>query len=159
MFTKKRKLGRTIDGLEIGEKVEVTKKIEDKDILLYLGYTDDANPIYIQHDYASRTPFQKPIVPHVLMNGFVFSTVSMYLPGPGSAVISQTLSYPKPLYHYGKLDLTVEITEINEEKHIVTLSVVGKDELGDTVLEGSLDVCPPYPMKPMTFDEGNFENF
>ena len=59
LLGKKRKLGREIKEMNVGEKLALTEKIEDKDILLYLGLTDDANPLFIQHDYASQTPFQK----------------------------------------------------------------------------------------------------
>ncbi|PYZ97234.1 enoyl-CoA hydratase [Alteribacter lacisalsi] len=159
MFTKKRKIGSVIQSLKPGEKAEVMKKVEDKDILLYLGLSDDANPIYIQHDYAARTPFKKPIVPQIMINGFVNTTVSTHLPGPGSSILSQTLTYPKPLYHYGTLHLSLEVTEVDEKKHTVTISVSGKDEEGDKVVEGEMKVCPPYPWKPVTQDAGTFENF
>ncbi|WP_026690637.1 MaoC/PaaZ C-terminal domain-containing protein [Alteribacter aurantiacus] len=159
MFTKKRKIGTTIQYLQVGEKVEVSKKIEDKDILLYLGLSDDANPIYIQHDYAARTPFQKPIVPHLMINGIVHSTVSMHLPGPGSAIVSQNLEFTEPLYHYGTLNLVVEVTDIDEKKHRVTLAVNGTDQEGRTVVKGEITACPPYPWKPVTQDAGTFENF
>ncbi|MBU9710634.1 MaoC/PaaZ C-terminal domain-containing protein [Evansella tamaricis] len=159
MFTKKRKIGRTIDGLKVGDKIELTKEVEDKDILLYLGFTDDANPVYIQHDYASRTPYEKPIVPQIMLNGFVSSVISMYLPGPGSSIKKISLSYPKPLYHYGTLHLKMEISGIDEKEHSVFLKVYGKDELDDEVLYGEVEVCPPYPWKPITYDEGTFENF
>jgi 3-hydroxybutyryl-CoA dehydratase len=159
MFTKKRKLGKTIEQLKVGDEFNVEKKIEDKDILLFLGFTNDANPIYLQHDYASRTPFQKPIVPHIMLNGFVSSAVSMNLPGPGSAILEQQLSFPKPMYHYGTFQLKVVITKIEEKEHKVYLSVAGRDEYDEIVLEGSLVVLPPYPWKPMTHDSGTFENF
>ncbi|TMW71696.1 MaoC/PaaZ C-terminal domain-containing protein [Alteribacter natronophilus] len=159
MFTKKRKLGSVISSIKAGEKAEVTKKVEDKDILLYLGLSDDANPIYIQHDYAARTPFKKPIVPQLMINGFVNATVSTHLPGPGSSIISQTLEYPKPLYHYGTLHLSLEVTEVDEKKHSVLIKVSGNDSEGDCVIRGELTVCPPYPWKPVTQDAGTFENF
>lgn len=159
MFTKKRKLGQTIDQLKIGEEFNSVKKIEDKDILLFLGFTNDANPIFIQHDYASRTPFQKPIVPQIMLNGFVSSAVSMNLPGPGSVILEQQLSFPKPMFHYGTFSLNVVVTKVEEKEHKVYLSVTGKDEYDELVLEGSLIVSPPYPWKPMTHDSGTFENF
>lgn len=159
MFTKKRKLGQTIDQLKIGQEFNSVKKIEDKDILLFLGFTNDANPIFIQHDYASRTPFQKPIVPQIMLNGFVSSAVSMNLPGPGSVILEQQLSFPKPMYHYGTFSLKVVITKVEEKEHKVYLSVTAKDEYDELVLEGSLIVSPPYPWKPMTHDSGTFENF
>jgi len=159
MFTKKRKLGKTIDQLKIGDEFNVEKKIEDKDILLFLGFTNDANPIYLQHDYASRTPFQKPIVPHIMLNGFVTSVISMNLPGPGSSILEQQFSFLKPMYHYGTFNLKVVITKIEEKEHKVYLTVTGKDEYDEMVLDGSLVVSPPYPWKPMTHDSGTFENF
>jgi len=159
MFTKKRKLGKTIDQLKIGDEFNVEKKIEDKDILLFLGFTNDANPIYLQHDYASRTPFQKPIVPHIMLNGFVTSAISMNLPGPGSSILEQQFSFLKPMYHYGTFKLKVVITKIEEKEHKVYLTVTGKDEYDEMVLDGSLVVSPPYPWKPMTHDSGTFENF
>lgn len=159
MFTKKRKLGQTIDQLKIGEEFNSVKKIEDKDILLFLGFTNDANPIFLQHDYASRTPFQKPIVPQIMLIGFVSSAVSMNLPGPGSVILEQQLSFPKPMFHYGTFSLNVVVTKVEEKEHKVYLSVTGKDEYDELVLEGSLIVSPPYPWKPMTHDSGTFENF
>lgn len=159
LFKKKRDIGRLMEELKVGEKVEITRKIEDKDILLYLGLSNDANPIFIQHDYASRTPFKKPIVPHVMIDGFVNATISTYLPGPGSVIKKQSLSYPHPLYHYGSLQLQIEITHINELENIVTMKTVGKDELDQIVLEGEVEVIPPYPWKPVTHDAVTFDNF
>ncbi|WP_280769889.1 MaoC/PaaZ C-terminal domain-containing protein [Salipaludibacillus daqingensis] len=159
MFTKKRKLGRTIDQLKVGDDFVVEKQIEDKDILLFLGFTNDANPIYLQHDYASRTPFHKPIVPNIMLNGFVSSVISMNLPGPGSAILEQHLSFPKPMYHYGTLRLVVTITEVEVKEHKVHVAISGKDEYDETVMTGSLIVSPPYSWKPMTHDSGTFENF
>ncbi|MDG5786973.1 MaoC/PaaZ C-terminal domain-containing protein [Evansella sp. AB-P1] len=159
MFTKKRKLGKTIDQLKIGEKIEISKEIQDKEILLYLGFSEDANPIYIQHDYASRTPYGKPIVPHIMLHGLVSSAISTYLPGPGSSINKISFSYPKPLYHYETLYLKMEIVSIDENKHTALLHVIGKNELESIVMQGEVEVSPPYPWKPMTHDAGNFDNF
>jgi len=104
LLGKKRKLGRKIDEITVGEKLSLTEKIEDKDLLLYLGLTDDANPLYIQHDYASQTPFEKPIVPSIMLTGMINSAISKYLPGPGTHIISQDIEFPKPVYHYGTVD-------------------------------------------------------
>jgi 3-hydroxybutyryl-CoA dehydratase len=95
LLGKKRKLGRKIEEITVGEKLALTEKMEDRDILLYLGLTDDANPLYIQHDYASQTPFEKPIVPSTMLMGIITSAVSKYLPGPGSHIVAQELEFPR----------------------------------------------------------------
>jgi 3-hydroxybutyryl-CoA dehydratase len=153
---KKRKLGRNISEISVGEKLVINAKIEDKDLLLYLGLTDDANPLYIQHDYASQTPLKKPIVPAVMLTGMITSAISKYLPGPGSHIIKQEIHFLKPVYHYEQLQFLFEVTKVNEDHHMITISVQAtRDE--DKVLEGTLSVCPPYVLSP--FDGRVLENF
>jgi 3-hydroxybutyryl-CoA dehydratase len=150
LLGKKRRLGRKIDEIQVGEKLERTEKIEDKDILLYLGLSDDGNPLFIQHDYASQTPFKKPIVPQVMLTGIVTSAISKYLPGPGSAIMKQMLQFVKPVYHYSTFTVLFEITDVARENHLVTITVLAKDEEDDVVIKGELEVCPPHPTKPLT---------
>ncbi|GHH97269.1 MaoC/PaaZ C-terminal domain-containing protein [Neobacillus kokaensis] len=144
LLGKKRKLGRKVDEITVGEKLSIKKRIEDKDLLLYLGLSDDANPLYIQHDYASQTPFQKPIVPSILITGIITSAISKYLPGPGSHIVSQEIEFPKPVYHDGNVELLFEVVEVNPIEHFITLSIVGTNEKEDTVITGKVKVCPPH---------------
>lgn len=157
LLGKKRKLGRRIEEMTIGEKLSLTEKIEDKDLLLYLGLTNDANPLYIQHDYASQTPFKKPIVPTVMLTGIIIAAVSKYLPGPGSHVLKQDIEFLKPLFHYATVQFLFEVTKINYDDHTVEISVSAIDEEETQVIEGKLLVCPPHRISPM---EGKIlENF
>ncbi|HDV4625024.1 TPA: enoyl-CoA hydratase, partial [Bacillus anthracis] len=40
MLKKKVQIGRKMDEITVGEKLSITEKIEDKDLLLYLGLTN-----------------------------------------------------------------------------------------------------------------------
>jgi 3-hydroxybutyryl-CoA dehydratase len=144
LLGKKRKLGRKIEEITVGEKLSMTEKIEDKDLLLYLGLTDDANPLYIQHDYASQTPFEKPIVPSIMLTGMITSAISKYLPGPGSHILSQEIEFPKPVYHYGTVEFLFEVIEVTRDEHTIVISVVGTNEKNVTVIQGKVKVCPPH---------------
>ncbi|MBN8236914.1 MaoC family dehydratase N-terminal domain-containing protein [Halobacillus kuroshimensis] len=157
MIGKKRKLGRKIQALKVGDTFTTTSRVEDRDLLIYLGLTDDANPLYIQHDYASQTPFKQPIVPSVMLCGMASSIVSMHLPGPGSHIIHQQLSYPHPLYHYAEVRFHAEITDINHEEHHVVVDMHGYDEEGKEVIQGQLTVIPPY--EPASMNAVSLENF
>jgi 3-hydroxybutyryl-CoA dehydratase len=147
LLGKKRKLGRRIEEISVGEKLAVTEKVEDKDILLYLGLTDDANPLFIQHDYASQTPFEKPIVPGIMLTGMITSAVSKYLPGPGSHILSQHIEFIKPVYHYGTVEFLFEVTEVRKDQHFIVIKVTGTNENKEAVINGSLQVCPPYRLE------------
>jgi 3-hydroxybutyryl-CoA dehydratase len=150
LLGRKIKLGRKIGEISVGEKLSLTEKIEDKDLLLYLGLTNDANPLYIQHDYASQTPFKKPIVPTVMINGIITSAISKYLPGPGSHVVGQQLEFPKPVYHYATVEFLFEIIDIDSENHTIIVKVQGTNEEGETVVQGTVSVCPPHKLEQMT---------
>jgi len=147
LLGKKRKLGRRIEEITVGEKLSLTEKIEDKDLLLYLGLTDDANPLYIQHDYASQTPFEKPIVPSIMLTGMITSAISKYLPGPGSHIVSQNIEFPKPVYHYGTVEFLLEVIEVKPTEHTVVISVVGTNEKNEPVINGKIKVCPPHRLE------------
>ncbi|WLD92343.1 MaoC/PaaZ C-terminal domain-containing protein [Alkalihalobacillus sp. AL-G] len=157
LLGKKRKIGRKIEEINIGEKLEITETIEDKDILLYLGLTDDNNPLFIQHDYASLTPFKKPVVPQIMLLGFVTSSISKFLPGPGSCIIRQNISFPNPVHHYATIVLKFEVTGVDSENHLVTIGIKGFDESQEVIIDGDIDVCPPYP--PRSITARTFDNF
>ncbi|GAQ18917.1 (R)-specific enoyl-CoA hydratase [Oceanobacillus picturae] len=157
MLGKKRKLGMTLKDIQIGETYTAIKVIEDKELLLYLGLTNDANPLYIQHDYASQTPYKAPIVPSVLLFGMVSSIVSMHLPGPGSHITQHEMAFPKPVLHQTEVRFNLEVIAIDEKDHTVSINVTGYDVDGDKVIIGKLQVCPPY--KPNSLTATSLENF
>ncbi len=140
---KKRKLGRKIDEITVGEKLKLTEKIEDKDLLLYLGLTNDSNPLYIQHDYASRTSYEKPIVPTIMLTGIVTAAVSKYLPGPGSHIVNQSLHFPVPVYHYETIDFLLEIIEVFKEDNTIDISIKAHNDKEELVITGTVTVKPP----------------
>jgi 3-hydroxybutyryl-CoA dehydratase len=150
LLGKKRKLGRTIEEITVGEKLTLTEKIEDKDILLYLGLTNDSNPLFIQHDYASQTPFEKPIVPTIMLTGIISAAVSKYLPGPGSTILEQQVKFILPVYHYATVQFFFEVTAVNVDKNEIEMSVKGTNEEDTTVLEGNFKIAPPLLIETMT---------
>ncbi|MBS2969978.1 enoyl-CoA hydratase [Metabacillus sp. KIGAM252] len=154
---KKRKLGRPIEEINTGEKLTLTEKMEDKDLLLYLGLTNDANPLYIQHDYASMTPFKKPVVPAVMLSGFITSAISKYLPGPGSHVTKQHLDFHLPVYHYEVIQFFFEVKDVDAEQGRIRISVEAFSEEEKLAASGILEVIPP--IYPDSQDGLAFENF
>ncbi|MDQ0270087.1 acyl dehydratase [Cytobacillus purgationiresistens] len=157
MLGKKRKIGRKIEEISVGEKLTFTEKIEDRDLLLYLGLTDDANPLYIQHDYASQTPHKKPIVPSIMLNGMIHAAISKYLPGPGSHVMKQEIEYMKPVHHYASVQFLLEVKRINEDDQTIEMQVHATNEAEETILLGKLIVCPPH--KIAKIDGQALDNF
>ncbi|MGG2095150.1 MaoC/PaaZ C-terminal domain-containing protein [Bacillus sp. S13(2024)] len=157
MLKKKSKLGRKMDEITVGEKLSVTEKIEDKDLLLYLGLTNDSNPLYIQHDYASQTPYEKPIVPSIMLTGIVTTAVTKYLPGPGSHVVRQEIEFLKPVYHYATLQIHFEVVSVYKEDHLIEMQMFAYNEKEEKVMKGLLAVTPPHHLT--TIFERALDNF
>ncbi len=111
--------------------------------------TNDANPLYIQHDYASQTPFKKPLVPAIMLTGIINSAVSKYLPGPGSHIMKQEIEFPKPVYHYDTVKFLFEVKHIDSSSHLITIDVIATNEQDETVIKGSVEVCPPHKLEKM----------
>ena len=150
LLGKKRKLGRKIEEITVGEKLKLTENIEDKDLLLYLGLTNDGNPLYIQLDFASRTTYEKPIVPTIMLTGILTSAISKYLPGPGSHVTEQQLKFTRPVYHYSTVDFLLEVTEVDVGGNEVTVRVTAENEDEEQVVEGFIKAHPPKLINQLT---------
>ncbi|OJG21265.1 MaoC like protein [Enterococcus columbae DSM 7374 = ATCC 51263] len=140
---KPRKLGRTIEEIEEGDSLSLTESIEDQQLLLYLGLTNDANPLYIQHDYAKQTEYERPIVPSVMLMGLITSAISKHLPGPGSHVVNFSMNFVEPVYHYETLTFMFEVIKVDKMKGVVTISVEAVNQEENRVLDAVVMVQPP----------------
>lgn len=140
---KPRKLGKKIDEIEEGDSLSLTESIEDSQLLLYLGLTNDANPLYIQHDYTQKTEYQRPIVPSVMLMGIITSAISKHLPGPGSHVVNFSVNFIEPVFHYETLTFDFEVFKVDKMKDVVTISVEAVNTQEDRVLDAVVMVQPP----------------
>ncbi|REB06564.1 enoyl-CoA hydratase [Sporosarcina sp. BI001-red] len=155
---KKRRVGRGIQDIKVGEKLKLTEKIEDRDLLLYLGLTNDPNPIYIQHDFAAQTDVKKPIVPTLMLTGIITSAVSKYLPGPGSYILAQHLEFPVPVYHYETVEITLEVQLVLVEENKIDISVTAVNESGEQIITGYVSVAAPE-LKEKQLTSQSLDNF
>jgi acyl dehydratase len=140
---KPRTIGKSIEDIEEGDSLSLTESIEDNQLLLYLGLTNDANPLYIQHDYTQNTEYQRPIVPSIMLMGIITSAVSKHLPGPGSHVVNFSVNFIEPVYHYETLTFEFEVIKVDKMKDVVTISVEAINTEDHRILDAVVMVQPP----------------
>lgn len=150
MFDNTQKMGKSIDEIHEGDNLSVTETIEDNQLLIYLGLTNDSNPLFIQNDYAQTTEYRKPIVPSIMLTGIMTSTISKHLPGPGSNVVNLSANFLIPIYHYETITFEFEVIKVDKMKEVVTLTVDANNAKGERVLDAVIMVKPP---KNMIIDE------
>ncbi|WP_432763631.1 MaoC family dehydratase [Enterococcus asini] len=142
-INRSKRLGKTLEEIEEGDSLSLTESIEDSQLLLYLGLTNDANPLYIQHDYTQDTEYQRPIVPSVMLMGIITSAISKHLPGPGSHVVNFSVNFIEPVYHYETLTFEFEVIKVDKMKDVVTISVEAVNVEDSRVLDAVVMVQPP----------------
>ena len=125
------------DELKIGMSAETTKTITETDVVLFAGLSTDINPLHINEEYAKTTVFGSRIAHGILVSGLISATLANKLPGPGCIYLGQDLKFTAPVRINDTVTARVEITELREDKKIVTLSTTCTNQRGEVVIKGS----------------------
>ena len=121
----------------------VTESISERDLLIYLGLTNDNNPLYIQNEYAQKLGHAGPVVPPVLLSVIITSSVSKLLPGPGSEVVNFSANFIRPVYHDEIVTFSFEVIKVDTMKEVVMISVEGSNRQNERVLDSVVMARPP----------------
>jgi 3-hydroxybutyryl-CoA dehydratase len=133
----------TINQLRLGQKARFTKTVSEADVYLFAGLTGDMNPMHVNKEYAEKTRFGERIAHGLFTAGLISTAIGMYLPGPGTIYMGQTLRFLLPVKFGDTITAEVEITEIITEKNRVVLRTLCKNQKGEVVLEGEAQAKAP----------------
>lgn len=136
--------GKTIAEIKEGDSLTVTESISERDLLIYLGLTNDNNPLYIQNEYAQKLGHKGPVVPPVLLSGIITSSISKLLPGPGSEIVNFSANYIRPVYHDEIITFSFEVIKVDTMKEVVMISIEGNNRDNERVLDSVVMARPPH---------------
>jgi acyl dehydratase len=71
-----------------------------------------------------------------LVGSLFSSIIGTILPGEGSIYLSQTYSFKKPIFINEKVKAEVEVTNIREDKPIITLKTICYNSKDEIAIEG-----------------------
>lgn len=126
----------------VGQKNSFSKTISEFDVYGFAGITGDFNPVHVNECVAKETMFGKRIAHGMLGSAMISTVLGMYLPGPGTIYLSQSLSFRKPVYIGDTITATVTIAELLEKgKARLNTEVVNQD--GVCVITGEAVVKLP----------------
>lgn len=148
--------GWRLQELTVGQRAALTRKVTEREVLLFMGTTGDLNPMYIDRNYAARTPLGTPVVPAVLLAGYVFTALTERLPGPGTLILMQTFHFLHPVRIGDTITIDVEVIAIDAARGRVRLRVAGRNKEGQDVLSGEAEALPPVDLRPVlseTFED------
>lgn len=159
MTSKETNLGKPIQSISVGDTFSVTESIKERDVMLYMGVTNDSNPAYLNQENTNQIP---SVVPPIALMGVLTRTVSMHFPGPGSRLIEMNLNISEPIAHDSTITFDFEVIRVEELKQFITIHAVGyhAEESSDKrVLDAMLTVLPPEEESNgvETIDSGVFQ--
>lgn len=118
-----------MNDLREGDQVSLFKVITNDDIQRFADLTGDYNPIH--------TESARNIAHGALLNGLVSGLMGTKLPGAGTIVIEQSLTFPKPCYAGDTVEVIVKIASIRKIIRCVYMCIANGDKV---VLEGEARV-------------------
>ncbi|HVF44797.1 MAG TPA: MaoC family dehydratase [Pyrinomonadaceae bacterium] len=129
--------------LTVGDGAEVSKTITGEDVRAFAELTGDRNPVHLDEAYAATTRFGRRIAHGMLGASLISTVLAGELPGPGSVYLSQTLRFTAPVFLGDTVTARVTVTNVREDKPVVTLETVCTNQRGERVVEGEAVVLVP----------------
>ena len=130
------------EDLEIGQAHETVHTITEDDITKFAEVSGDYNPLHMDEDYASKTPFGQRIAHGALTASYISGILGNNLPGPGAIFTGLSMRFRRPVFIGDEVTVRAEVSEKNDRGNRVTLSVacmVG----GKRVITGEAQVVAP----------------
>jgi acyl dehydratase len=126
-----------INELYVGQSASISRRFTLQEVEAFSNMCMDKNPVHLDEDYARNSIFGDRIVYGFLTASLFSGIIGSVLPGNGSIYLNQNMNFRKPVYHNELVTATCTITNIREDKPIVTLETVCKNEAGETVVDGT----------------------
>lgn len=122
--------------LKIGDKFSTTKQITETVVRAFAEFSGDYNPIHLDDEFAKTTRFGRRIA-HGMISGALISAVLGYeLKDRKIVYLSQTLKFTAPVFIDDTVTATATVTNIREDKPIVTIETICTNQSGETVVKG-----------------------
>lgn len=120
----------------VGATASLNKTITEHDIELFGQVSLDNNPVHFDEAYAKGTRFGGRIAHGMISAGLISAVIGTQVPGPGSIYLSQSLKFRAPVRIGDTVTATVTVTAVREDKPIVTLDTVAKNQAGELLVTG-----------------------
>jgi 3-hydroxybutyryl-CoA dehydratase len=121
---------------KVGDKASDTRIITEQDVLDYARLSGDNNPVHMNDEFAAKTRFKRRIAHGLLTASLLSKVAGTQLPGPGAIYLSQTMRFKRPCYLGDTIIAEITVTEVREDKPIVTLSTVLRNNRKQILMEG-----------------------
>jgi acyl dehydratase len=122
--------------IKVGDSASITKSFSDTDVRKFAEISGDKNPVHLDDDYAAQTQFKRRLVHGILVTGLISAVLGTELPGEGSIYLNQSIKFRAPVFIGDTVTATVTVIKVREDKPIITLETICKNQDDVVVIEG-----------------------
>jgi 3-hydroxybutyryl-CoA dehydratase len=122
--------------LKIGDKFSTERHVTDEVIRKFADVSGDYNPIHLDEEFAKTTRFGRRIAHGMLSGAFISAVLGYEFKERKIVYLSQTMKFTAPVFIGDTVTATGTVTNIREDKGIVTLETVCTNQNGETLVKG-----------------------
>lgn len=122
--------------LKIGDSFSKERLVTDELIRAFAEVSGDHNPIHLDEEFAKTTRFGQRIAHGMLSGAFISAVLGHEFVEKKIIYLSQTLKFTAPVYIGDTVTTTATVSNIREDKNILTIDTICTKQNGETVVKG-----------------------
>lgn len=122
--------------LKIGDSFSTERKVTDELVRKFAEVSGDYNPIHLDEEFAKTTRFGRRIAHGMLSGAFISAVLGYEFKERKIVYLSQSMKFTAPVYLDDTVTATATVTNIREDKGIVTLETICTNQNGETLVKG-----------------------
>jgi len=126
--------------IKIGDQFTTTREVTDAVIRQFAEVSGDHNPIHLDEEFASKTRFGKRIAHGMLSGAFISAVLGNEFRERKIVYLSQTMKFTAPTFIGDTITVTGTVTNIREDRGIVTLETICSNQNGEITVKGEAAV-------------------
>ncbi|MEP7147745.1 MAG: MaoC family dehydratase [Acidobacteriota bacterium] len=126
--------------LNVGDTFSAERLVTDELIRKFAEVSGDHNPIHLDEEVAKRTRFGRRIAHGMLSGAFISAVLGYEFSERSIVYLSQTLKFVAPVFIDDTVTATAKVTNIRQDKPIVTLETICTNQNGDVLVKGEAAV-------------------
>lgn len=130
---------KALDAFTVGHSKSITRLIEERDALAFAELSGDHNPLHVDDEYASTTPFGKRVVHGLFLGSLTSQLIGMHLPGENALIMRISFDFKHPVFVGEEVTVRGTVTNISTAASLIELSLAVLRG-GETVAHGSAHV-------------------
>jgi acyl dehydratase len=126
--------------LKIGQQFSTSREVTDELVRKFADISGDYNPIHLDEEFAKTTRFGRRIAHGMLSGAFISAVLGNEFKDLKIVYLSQTMKFTAPVYLGDTVTATATVTNIREERGIVTLETICTNQNGELLVKGEAAV-------------------